>query len=99
MVLADTIWKGKPRKLLLSAQRSGVFYVLDRTSGEFLLANPFVKRITWADSFDPKTGKTLYRFRTNDSWRATPMTYMVDGRQYIAGMDGQVLWAFAQSGK
>jgi hypothetical protein len=33
--------------------------------------------------------------RTNDSWRATPMTYMVYGRQYIAGMDGQVLWAFA----
>lgn len=218
MVLADAVWKGKPRKLLLSAQRSGVFYVLDRTTGEFLLAKPFIRDITWADRFDPKTGaahlvpgnipneagtktcpgvrgatnwyptafdpqtklfylmaaedcgiyrskgsifgnnpdpsepglrlmralnietgdivwekpmpgpqetdysgvlatggglvfhgevggdfaavdaktgKTLYRFRTNDSWRATPMTYMVDGRQYIAGMDGQVLWAFA----
>ncbi len=44
---------------------------------------------------DAKTGKTLYRFRTNDSWRATPMTYMVDGRQYIAAMVGQVLWSFA----
>jgi len=42
-----------------------------------------------------RTGKTLYRFHTNDSWRATPMTYSVDGRQYIAGMDGQILWAFA----
>jgi PQQ-dependent dehydrogenase (methanol/ethanol family) len=218
MVLADTVWKGKPRKLLMTAQRSGVFYVLDRITGEFLLAKPFVKKITWADGFDPKTGaahlvpgnvpteagtktcpgvrgatnwyppafdpqtklfyvmaaedcgiyrstgkvfgnnpdpsdagmrlvralnvetgaivwekpmpgpqetdysgvlataggllfhgevggdfaavdaktgKTLYRFRTNDSWRATPMTYTVAGRQYLAGMDGQVLWAFA----
>ena len=44
---------------------------------------------------DAKTGKTLYRFRTNDAWRATPMTYMLDGKQYIAAMVGQVLWAFA----
>ncbi|MCX7281078.1 MAG: PQQ-binding-like beta-propeller repeat protein [Alphaproteobacteria bacterium] len=218
MVLADTLWKGKPRKLLMSAQRSGVFYVLDRITGEFLLAKPFVKKMTWADGFDPKTGeahlvpghvpseagtktcpgvrgatnwypasfnpqtrlfylmaaedcgvyrskgrifgnnpdpsdagirlvraldietgnivwekpmpgpqetnysgvlttaggllfhgevggdfaavdaksgRTLYRFRTNDSWRATPMTYSVAGRQFVAGMDGQVLWAFA----
>jgi PQQ-dependent dehydrogenase (methanol/ethanol family) len=218
LVLVDTVWKGKPRKLLLSAQRSGVFYVLDRTTGEFLLAKPFVKKITWVDGFDPKTGapklrpgntpteagtktcpgvrgatnwyptafsprtklfyvmaaedcgiyrskgrvfgnnpdpsdpglrlvralnietgdivwekpmpgpqetnytgilttdggllfhgevggdfaavdaksgKTLYRFRTNDSWRAAPMTYTVNGRQYIAAMVGQVLWSFA----
>ncbi|MBN9587624.1 MAG: PQQ-binding-like beta-propeller repeat protein [Alphaproteobacteria bacterium] len=218
MVLADTMWQGKPRKLLMTAQRSGVFYVLDRTNGQFLLAKPFVKKITWVDGFDPKTGsphlvpgnvpteegvktcpgvrgatnwyptafdpqtrlfyvmaaedcgiyrskgrifgnnpdpsdpglrlvralnietgdivwekpmpgpqetdysgvlatgggllfhgdvggnfagvdartgKTLYNFRTNDSWRATPMTYTVDGRQYVAGMAGQVLWSFA----
>jgi PQQ-dependent dehydrogenase (methanol/ethanol family) len=218
MVLADTLWKGKPRKLLMSAQRSGVFYVLDRITGEFLLARPFVDKLRWANGFDPKTGaahfvpgntpteegtktcpgvrgatnwypaafnpqtrlfyvmaaedcgiyrskgrifgnnpdptdpgirlvralnietgkvvwekpmigpqetnytgvlttagglvfhgevggdfaavdaktgKTLYRFRTNDSWRATPMTYSVAGRQYIAAMVGQVLWAFA----
>ena len=46
-------------------------------------------------ALDAKSGKTLYRFRTNDSWRATPMTYTVDGRQYVAAMVGQVLWAFA----
>lgn len=218
MVLVDTMWKGSKRKLLLTAQRSGVFYVLDRTNGQFLLAKPFVKKITWVDDFDPKTGaahlvpgntpteqgtktcpgvrgatnwypsafdpqtklfyvmaaedcgiyrskgrifgnnpdpsdpglrlvrainietgdvvwekpmpgpqetdytgvlatggglvfhgevggdfaavdaktgKTLYTFRTNDAWRATPMTYSVNGRQYVAGMDGQVLWSFA----
>src|SRR2546429_539204 len=42
-VLADMQWKGSPRKVMLWANRSGVFYVLDRTTGEFLLGKPFVK--------------------------------------------------------
>jgi alcohol dehydrogenase (cytochrome c) len=215
-LLVDAVWKGKPRKLLLSAQRSGIFYVLDRSTGEFLLAKPFVRQ-TWASGFnkdgspimvpgqvptvagvktcpgvrgatnwystafdpgtklfyvmaaedcgiyrksgnifgnnpdpreigtrlvralnietgdmvwekpligpqetnytgvlaiaggllfhgetggdfaavDSKTGKTLWTFRGNDSWRASPMTYMLDGRQYVAGMDGTNLISFA----
>ncbi len=44
---------------------------------------------------DSKTGKTLWTFRSNDSWRASPMTYMLDGRQYVAGMDGTNLISFA----
>jgi alcohol dehydrogenase (cytochrome c) len=32
---------------------------------------------------DAKTGKTLWSFRANDSWRASPMTYMLDGKQYV----------------
>jgi PQQ-dependent dehydrogenase (methanol/ethanol family) len=217
LVLVDANWNGKPRKLLLSAQRSGVFYVIDRTNGQFLLAKPFVKKETWskgfekdgtpimvagntptvdgtvtcpgvrgatnwyAQSFDPqtglfyvmaaedcgiyrktgkifgpnpdpsnvgtrlvralniqsgdvawekllvgpqetnytgvlttaggllfhgetggdfaavdaKTGQTLWTFRANDSWRASPMTYMVDGRQYVAAMDSTNLFSFA----
>ena len=216
-MLVDANWKGKPRKLLLSAQRSGVFYVIDRTDGQFLLAKPFVNKETWtkgfekdgtpimaagstptmdgtktcpgvrgatnwyAQSFDPqteallcdggrglrhlsqdrqdlraqsrsvrcghapgaraehrdrrcclgeasdraagdqlyrradhggrllfhgetggdfaavdaKTGQTLWTFRANDSWRASPMTYMVDGRQYVAAMDSTNLFSFA----
>ena len=217
LVLVDANWKGKPRKLLLSAQRSGVFYVIDRTDGQFLLAKPFVNKDTWTkgfekdgtpimaagntptadgtktcpgvrgatnwypQSFDPqtglfyvmaaedcgiyrktgkifgpnpdpsdvgtrlvralnietgdvawekllvgpqetnytgvlttaggllfhgetggdfaavdaKTGQTLWTFRANDSWRASPMTYMVDGRQYVAAMDSTNLFSFA----
>ncbi len=217
LLLVNTIWHGKPRKLLLSAQRSGIFYVLDRTDGQFLLAKPFVKKMTWASGFHPdgspipvpgqtptvegtktcpgvrgatnwystafdpqtrlfylmaaedcgiyrksgriwdnnpdpselgtryvralnietgdvvwdklltgpqetnytgvlatagglvfhgetggdfaavdaKTGKTLWTFRSNDSWRASPMTYMVGGRQYIAGTDGSNVLSFA----
>lgn len=47
-VLVDATFHGRPRKLLLLANRSGFFYVLDRTTGEFLLGQPFVKKLTWA---------------------------------------------------
>jgi alcohol dehydrogenase (cytochrome c) len=47
-VLVDAAWNGQPRKLLLHANRNGFFYVLDRTNGALLLAQPFVKRLTWA---------------------------------------------------
>lgn len=46
--LVDTLWEGKPRQLLLHANRNGFFYVLDRTNGALLLAKPFVKKLTWA---------------------------------------------------
>ncbi len=52
-VLADIEWKGRPRKVMLWANRSGVFYVLDRTTGEFLLGKPFVKT-NWLAGFDEK---------------------------------------------
>jgi alcohol dehydrogenase (cytochrome c) len=52
-VLADIQWKGNPRKVMLWANRSGMFYVLDRTSGEFLFGKPFVKTNWWA-GFDEK---------------------------------------------
>ena len=45
-VLIDSDWNGKPRKLLMLANRSGFFYVLDRTDGKFLSAKPF-GRVTW----------------------------------------------------
>jgi alcohol dehydrogenase (cytochrome c) len=50
-VLADIEWQGKPRKLMLWANRNGFFYVLDRTSGQFLLGKAFVKQ-NWNVGFD-----------------------------------------------
>ena len=47
-VLVDTVYKGKPSKLLLHADRNGFFYVLDRNTGEVLLAKPFLRKIDWA---------------------------------------------------
>lgn len=53
-VLADFEWKGRRRKLLLQGNRNGFFYVLDRVTGEFLQATPFVGNITWASGIDAK---------------------------------------------
>ena len=32
---------------------------------------------------DAVTGKPLWMFQTNQTWKASPMTYMFDGKQYI----------------
>ncbi|HEY5906466.1 MAG TPA: PQQ-binding-like beta-propeller repeat protein [Vicinamibacteria bacterium] len=47
-VLVDREWQGRPRKLMLHADRNGFFYVFDRRDGSLLLAKPFVKNLTWA---------------------------------------------------
>ena len=52
-VLVDTTWRGTPAKLLLHADRNGFFYVLDRTTGEVLLAKQFLRRVDWASSIAP----------------------------------------------
>jgi alcohol dehydrogenase (cytochrome c) len=52
-VLADMEWKGKPRKIMLWANRNGFYYALDRTTGEFLNGKPFAK-VTWAKGLDER---------------------------------------------
>ena len=51
MVLVDRVWHGVNRKLLLHADRNGIFYVLDRANGKFLAGNPFV-RASWVKGWD-----------------------------------------------
>ena len=216
LVLADVVYEGRPRKLLLQANRNGFFYALDRITGEFLSGRPFVKKLTWASGIgkdgmpillpdyaptneghlkcpavrgaanwfstsynpgtklfyvmaaedcgyfrktgrlyapnpdfrdpgkrylraldintakavwekpltgsneanysgvlstagnvvfhgetgggfaavDARSGKTLWSFPTNDSWRSSPMTYAVDGKQYVAVAAGANVIAF-----
>ncbi len=52
-VLVDREWKGRQRKLMMWGNRNGLFYVLDRATGEFLLGEPFVK-VTWTNGVDAK---------------------------------------------
>ncbi|MGI8785963.1 MAG: PQQ-dependent dehydrogenase, methanol/ethanol family [Acidobacteriota bacterium] len=52
-VLVDRVFGGRQRKLLLHADRNAFFYVLDRTTGEFLLGTPF-SRQTWAKGLDAR---------------------------------------------
>ena len=53
-LLLDTEYQGKPRKLLLQANRNGFYYVLDRVTGEFLHGTPFIKNMNWASGLTPK---------------------------------------------
>ena len=43
---------------------------------------------------DARTGKTLWHFNTGQAWKASPMTYTVKGRQYVAIAAGGNIMAF-----
>lgn len=53
MVLADRVVNGKPRKLLIHADRNGFLYTLDRTNGNFISGHAFVRQ-NWNEGFDAK---------------------------------------------
>jgi alcohol dehydrogenase (cytochrome c) len=44
---------------------------------------------------DAATGQPLWLFRTNATWRASPMTYQFDGRQHVAIAAGGTILSFA----
>ena len=44
---------------------------------------------------DAVTGKPLWSFQTNQTWKASPMTYSFDGKQFVAVAAGSNIIAFA----
>lgn len=52
-VLIDADFRGRPRKLLIQANRNSFYYVLDRETGQFLLGKAFVHQ-NWANGLDDK---------------------------------------------
>jgi len=65
---------------VLSTAGGVVFYADD--SGDFAAA-------------DAATGRPLWRWAANATWKASPMTYLADGRQYVAIAGGPNVLAFA----
>jgi PQQ-dependent dehydrogenase (methanol/ethanol family) len=59
LMLADLKIDGATRKVIMQASKNGFFYVLDRQSGQFISAKPFVHGITWASEIDNKTGRPV----------------------------------------
>jgi quinohemoprotein ethanol dehydrogenase len=47
LMLLDLNINGRMRKVIMQAAKNGFFYLLDRVTGEFLSAQPFVK-VSWA---------------------------------------------------
>ena len=68
-VLVDTEFRGRPRKLMLWANKNGFYYVLDRVSGEFLMARAFARQ-TWAESID-ESGRPVLAPNSRPSPRGT----------------------------
>jgi len=72
LVLADVQFGGRPRKLLVQANRNGFYYVLDRETGAFLTASAFVRQ-TWNDGFD-SAGRPATRPGSSPSRQGTEVS-------------------------
>lgn len=66
LVLASEMVEGKMRKVMLQADRNGMFYTLDRTNGKFISATPYVKQ-TWNTGFDAN-GRPIF----TPDWKSSP---------------------------
>ncbi|MEO1199028.1 MAG: PQQ-dependent dehydrogenase, methanol/ethanol family [Pseudomonadota bacterium] len=76
IILADLEIDGEMRKVLMQAPKNGFFYVIDRETGEFLSAEPFVE-VTWATGYD-EDGRPIEaegaRSKT-EPWETIPSAY------------------------
>jgi alcohol dehydrogenase (cytochrome c) len=80
-ILVDAAYEGKPRKLLVQANRNGYVYVLDRTNGEYLSAAPFVDKLNWARGIDAN-GRPI----------RTDVQPTVQGSRVCPGYSGATNW-------
>jgi alcohol dehydrogenase (cytochrome c) len=80
-VLADMDWQGQPRKVMLWANRNGFYYVLDRTTGQFLTGKPF-STVNWAKGLD-ETGRPM---------RVNGIEPTTEGQRVYPGVQGATNW-------
>jgi alcohol dehydrogenase (cytochrome c) len=80
-VLVDTSIAGKPRKLLVQANRNAFFYVLDRETGGFITGKAFAKE-TWASGLDAN-GRPILLPNQEPS---------AEGTLVYPGLEGAVNW-------
>ncbi|MCK0166436.1 PQQ-dependent dehydrogenase, methanol/ethanol family [Jannaschia sp. S6380] len=76
IILADLEIDGAMRKVLMQAPKNGFFYVVDRTDGTLISAEPFVE-VSWATGYDEE-GRPIEvegaRART-EPWETIPSAY------------------------
>src|SRR5438105_1400069 len=58
LLLADLQINGRPRKVMIQANKNGFLYVLDRTNCALIAAHPLVK-VNWASHVDLETGRPV----------------------------------------
>jgi len=57
-VLADLAIDGRPRKVMIQANKNGFLYVVDRTNCKLIAAHPYTK-VNWATEIDLTTGRPV----------------------------------------
>ncbi len=57
LILAELTIGGRQRKVVMQASKDGIFYVLDRITGEFISGTPYVQ-VNWTRGFD-RSGRPL----------------------------------------
>jgi alcohol dehydrogenase (cytochrome c) len=57
-VLADITVNGRPRKVMIQANKNGFLYVLDRTNCALIAAHPYTT-VNWASKVDLATGRPV----------------------------------------
>ncbi len=82
MALAELEIDGAMKKVLLQAPKNGFFYVLDRSNGDLLAANPFAS-VTWATHVDLETGRPVEN---------PDLDYQEDGKWILPGPLGAHNW-------
>lgn len=60
ITLADLTIGGQQRKVLMQAPKNGFFYVIDRSNGKLISAEPYVPQ-NWAERIDLATGRPVER--------------------------------------
>jgi quinohemoprotein ethanol dehydrogenase len=84
LTLADLTIDGKPRKVIMQANKNGFFYVLDRKTGQFIHAKQYVPQ-NWASGLDSKTGRPIEHKDIHYSTTGKPIVMM-------PGPDGAHSW-------
>jgi len=61
------------------------------TAGGILFAS---SRDGYLSALDAKTGKFLWRYQTGGAMAASPMSFAVDGKQFVAVASGNSIYCF-----
>lgn len=106
IILADLEINSVVRKVLMQAPKNGFFYVLDRTNGKVISAEPF-SAVNWASHVDLATGRPVENAGTRPdannpvyiqpgpsgahNWN--PMSFSPEtGLVYIPTLDSRFIW-------
>ena len=75
LTVADFRINGQHRKVVMQANKDGFFYVIDRTNGKLISADPYAQ-VNWASEIDLKTGRPMVRPEARYTARIRPIMIM-----------------------